>query len=105
MPFCSQKGRISSSTSGCTSEYGGCSDVTGAISCAIVSSPTSQLLTPIQRTLPSRCSSAMVRQPSSFCAGSSSTGQWIWYRSMASTFSRRRLSSHSLRMESALRLL
>src|ERR1700743_1693002 len=43
------------------------------------------------RTMPCSLSSASVAQPSSMSATGS--GQWIWYRSMASTPSRRRLPS------------
>src|SRR5260370_264843 len=54
------------------------------------------------RTLPSSLSLAMVIQPSSI--SSSGVGQWIWNRSRTSSLSRRRLASHSGRIDSALRL-
>ena len=57
--------------------------------------------TPMWRTLPARRSSAIAVQPSSMSA--SSTGQWIWYRSIASTCNRRRLSSTSRRISSRVR--
>ena len=73
---CWQYGRISVSTSGETAEYGGCSEVIGAIGrirsicCAL------KFDTPIQRTLPSCFSLANSPQPSSI--SSSGCGQWIW---------------------------
>ena len=60
----------------------------------------SKFESPIQRTFPSRCSFAISDQPSSI--SESGCGQWIWYRSIVSTFSRRRLASHSRRTDSAL---
>ncbi len=62
---------------------------------------TLKLQTPAQRTLPwafRRCSAS---QPSSM--SSAGLGQWIWYRSMQSSFRRRRLASHSRSTESRFR--
>src|SRR5579883_670422 len=99
LPYCQQEGRISFSTSGEIAEYGGCREVIGAICRQRSICFTLKLETPIHRTLPSFCSCASACQPSSRSA--SGSGQWIWYRSMVSTFKRRRLASHSRRTESA----
>ena len=68
------EGNICWSTSGCTSEYGGCKEVIGAMACARSICSTLKLETPIQLALPSRCNRAIVLQPSSSCL-TSLTGQ------------------------------
>ena len=68
--------KIAPEVSGEIIEYGGCSEVTGAIAAARFKWSTLKFETPIQRTLPSALSCARVVQPSSTC--SSGSGQWIW---------------------------
>src|SRR5271154_3823835 len=95
-----QNGRISVSTSGEIAEYGGCKEVTGPIGKHRSNCDTLKLDTPIQRTLP--CFFRSFSAPHASSTSSFGSGQWIWYRSITSVFSRRRLASHSLRTESAL---
>jgi len=57
-------------------EYGGCSDVTGAIVRARSSWATLKFETPIQRTFPAWRSLASSPHPSS--TASSGSGPWIW---------------------------
>ncbi len=96
------KGKISSSMSRWRSEYLGWSEQMGAIACARCICATLKFETPMLRTLPAFLSEARVAQPSSISR--SGLGQWIWYRSMESTFRRLRLASHSRLIDSALRL-
>ena len=62
MSFARQYGRMSVSTPRTSMEYGGWSEVIGAIACALLSCATLKLDTPIQRTFPSRCKSAIAPQ-------------------------------------------
>jgi hypothetical protein len=75
------------------SEYGGRRVSTGAICWIRWSCATLKLETPMGRTKPRSLRSANAVQPSS--TSSSGIGQWIWYRSMASSPSRFRLASAS----------
>ena len=74
--FGSANGKISSSISRWSSEYRGCSDVSGAIAWDRIIWLALKLETPMLRTLPSSLSLAMVAQPSSI--SSSGMGQWTW---------------------------
>ena len=78
MPCCLQYGRISFSTARRISEYGGCWEVTGAIFSARLICSTLKFETPIQRTLPSFCRTAIVCQASSRPGPLSEGGQCIW---------------------------
>ena len=83
IPSPSANGRSSFYASRSMSEYCGCSVSTGAIDWMRRSCPVLKFETPMCRTRPCSLSSAKVAQPSSM--SSSGIGQWIWYRSMAST--------------------
>ena len=61
-----------------SSDSGGCSESTRRIAWQRASSSTSKLQTPIQRTLPSSTSSAIVPQDSSTGVPVAWSGQWNW---------------------------
>src|SRR5450759_3982260 len=98
VPCAAAHGIKSAPAPGRMSEKGGCSESTWRTASQRSSRATSKLLTPMARTLPSSTKRAISPQESSMGVPSSS-GQWIWKRSIRSTASRRREFSTSSRKD------
>src|SRR3954451_3384793 len=87
-------------------EYGGCSQLKrsrprrSAVHWASTIMLGLKVEEPMVRTLPARTRS--VSAPSVSSMSVSSSGRWIWYRSIQSVCSRRRLASHSLAIQRRL---
>ncbi len=99
MPYFWQTGSTSVSTPRTSSEYGGCSQTKrsrprrSATHWASTICDGGKVELPKARILPARCRSDSAPRVSSMSQVGS--GRWIWYRSIQSVCSRRRLDSHS----------